>query len=127
MLRLEIAGVGEVEKGPLGASKAKMGEFLSIRNCDVPDFAGVNKISNNLVRFGRGGRGRGREPSGLAGSIGRLERVGAGMGAMFTPIVSTKGGRSAMEEGVNPRSGSDELRRFERRMISCARFAGLSH
>ena len=100
MLRLEIAGVGEVEKGPLGASKAKMGEFLSIRNCDVPDFAGVNKISNNLACFGRG-----RELLGLAGSIGRLERVGAGMGAMFTPIVSTECGFGAMKE---------------RRLIDCA-------
>ena len=100
MLRLEIAGVGEVEKGPLGASNAKMGEFLSIRNCDVTDFAGVNEISNNLLRFRVGMVNSPDNLARLRGTraIWRARRVGAGMGAMFTSIVSIKGGGSAMED-----------------------------
>ena len=77
-----------------------MGKFLSIRNCDVADFAGVTEFSNNLVRFGTGIRNSSNSLArmGETGGIRRLERVRAGMGAMFTPIVSTKWRLGAMKE-----------------------------
>ena len=83
-----------------GAGSVKMGKFLSIRNCDVADFIGVSKFSNNLGLFGTGTRDSSNRLArlGWAGAVRRLEREGAGMGAMFTPIVSTKGGLGAMKD-----------------------------
>jgi hypothetical protein len=77
-----------------------MGKFLSIRNCDVADFAGVTEFSNNLRRFGVGVTNSPDSLArlGLAGAVRRLERVGAGMGTMFTPIVSTKGGAAQWKQ-----------------------------
>ena len=83
-----------------------MGKFLSIRNCDVADFAGVTEFSNNLARFGLGITNSSDDlvRLGVAGAFGRVGDVGAGMGTMFTPIVSIKWRFGAMKERRMDRS-----------------------
>lgn len=83
-----------------GTVSVKVGKFLSIINCDVADFAGVTIFSNNLALPWAGVVNSPDSLTGLGvmGTIWRARRVGAGMGAMFTPIVSTKWRLGAMKE-----------------------------